>query len=174
MSDTYYAIPPITSTGIEWLTRQDLRTTVRRLRRWVEILREVERRLESRANTPVFNMLSWFVEVHPPEHRCGTASCAAGYACADRGFRRRGLRNGRAYTECGWGDNVPTYEGAGGAGAIAKFFGIHADEARWVTFPTRYEVHPETPAPVIERIKQLVVRYEGALAAEKAAKKEVT
>lgn len=56
------------------------------------------------------------------KHNCGTAACAAGFACAYPKFKKQGLK----YKEEGY----PTYKGSNGFNAMRSFFGVE-----WIFYP---------------------------------------
>jgi hypothetical protein len=61
----------------------------------------------------------------PAHNECGTAACAAGWACTIPSFKRAGFRLGESEY---WGDksNCPVYRGMEEWDAIRAFFGLPA------------------------------------------------
>lgn len=174
MVDLYMV--PLPSYEVGTRSRRSLRTTIRRLNRWEKILRDAEVARISGTAKVTFNMGMWYDESE--EDGCGTAACAAGYACLDRGFRRRGLHIANLGTA---GLKYPAFKGAGAEFAIAKFFGVAPSEARWLVYLSQYavrgreaEMRHVTPAMVADRIAYLAQRYGDALKALETKKEEVS
>ena len=111
---------------------------VDRLLHLVEILRAVEADEEKSAR---FNMDMWFTD-------CGTASCAAGFACDDPEFQAAGLRRGLCSL---W----PEFDGKLIFEALTEFFGI---ESEFIFDPNYYnmEVKHIKPRHVIDRIIDVI------------------
>lgn len=96
----------------------------------------------------------------PPSFRldtwhCGTACCAGGFAATLPEFMEEGLR---LVTEVNvYAVRVPCYYGALGMQAMMDFFGLDADEANSLFYPTTYQMADwSNLGAVINRIRAMV------------------
>lgn len=100
------------------------------------------------ANGEFFDMNDWAT-------KCGTASCAMGWACVDPEFMEQGLHMGKDR----WGF-VPVFSGEQQFDAATKFFDIAFDEADRLFHPSNYDLPPHRknvrPRDVIARIRALI------------------
>jgi len=111
---------------------------VDRLLHLVEILRAVEADEEKSAR---FHMDMWFTD-------CGTASCAAGFACEDPEFQAAGLSRCDSWI-------CPEFDGKLRFKALAEFFEIESD---CIFDPNCYNMKAKNikPRHVIDRIIELI------------------
>jgi len=111
---------------------------VDRLLHLVKILRAVDADEEKSAR---FDMDAWFTD-------CGTASCAAGFACEDPEFQAAGL------SRCNLGE-CPQFDGKLTFEALSKFFEI---ESEFIFDPNYYNIKENhiKPRDVIDRIMDLI------------------
>jgi len=86
------------------------------------------------------------------EVECGTAACAAGWACSIPTLREAGLRiTGKGI----FGETVVQYHDLKGFEALAEFFDISIYQSRILFSPSHYDQDPG-PDVVTARIRELL------------------
>lgn len=121
---------------------------VPRLLHLITVLQNVE------ATGANFNMGTWLYQ-----NECGTTACAFGWAALDPVFRAQGLTTKRR--EINWTPItmlVPTFDGATGYTAAARFFEIPYNDAYTVFRPREFMDNTD-PQDVIDRINRLLAKY---------------
>lgn len=107
----------------------DKATSLKRLKRWLEIMTEV-------AKTPErLEMHRWRgTPGDRSAEACGTVACAAGHASMDQGFQAEGLMVDRF-----WAPAIRSSRGYEiGIPAMARFFGISEAQAGFICLPRHY------------------------------------
>lgn len=99
---------------------------------------------------PYFNMAWWY--------RCGTSACAAGQACLDPWFNRRGLK--LDVKDIPHEISPPVYKGHSGWAAVHAFFDLNKGQARRLFDQHWYPGFRPSRQAVAKRIREFVANKE--------------
>lgn len=129
------------------------------LREWQDLLRKIG---ADKKALRMFSMGVWASTRKPVIDKpvCATAACAGGWATTIPSFSARGLklRTARFYpkfVDICCGENI-------GYEAITDAVGINAEQARSITYTSRYFAHTITPLMVVARIQRVIEEIEGS------------